>query len=323
MGGQVETLRPALGATGNSGCRWAKSLNPYCTSYSAFYDKESFSTAFRQYSGTGYSANLRPAVYYRPSLDHIDNPSLGLSLLDSFQSQTKCHLQPIIRSDFSQSLPRISGKNRESGYLQLTSLPRATAFLNTESESFALHPPQPAVLPVQHIVGAKEKSGFTEEVPLQPNTFLPSYMSHPRRTEISVTKTDFLPISFLQGSEPLPGLASRAPRETGFSHDTLDGFACPASPFPSFPTRNTIKGLPMEMSIGKKEGSGFILNAPNLSALPNTPYHCSHFLTSYQSKFCDSAAFEKLKPKWNKGGIHKAKSHGYASRDTDRFNLKE
>lgn len=28
-------------------------------------------------SGSGFTANQRPAIYYRPSLDHTDNPQFG------------------------------------------------------------------------------------------------------------------------------------------------------------------------------------------------------------------------------------------------------
>ncbi|KAK3526139.1 hypothetical protein QTP70_016117, partial [Hemibagrus guttatus] len=46
------------------------------------------------------------------------------SLLDSFQSQTKRHYQPLIVPSGAEALPRTRVKSRESGYLQLYTYPR-------------------------------------------------------------------------------------------------------------------------------------------------------------------------------------------------------
>ncbi|XP_070297083.1 stabilizer of axonemal microtubules 4 [Salvelinus sp. IW2-2015] len=234
MVSQVDMVtRPSLGGTGSPGGRLANtSLNLYCTSYRASYGKEDFSPCLGHHFGTGYSANLRPAVYYSPSLDHTDNPQFGRSLLDSFQSQTKRHFQPLTRPDGSETLPCPSGQIRESGYLQLKTRPTANVSIQTEyMDNFVPYRPRPPVSQKHQLVGAQGESGFTEGTALQPNTFLPQYhMVNPRRTENSVMRDDFLPISFLQGSEMLPRLVSRGPRETGFTRDTVDPLACLMGP---------------------------------------------------------------------------------------------
>ncbi|XP_064878269.1 stabilizer of axonemal microtubules 4 isoform X2 [Oncorhynchus nerka] len=301
MVSQVDLVtRPSLRGTGSPGGRLANtSLNLYCTSYRASFGKEGFSPCLGHHYGTGYSANLRPAVYYSPSLDHTDNPQLGRSLLDSFQSQTKRHFQPLTRPDGSETLPCPSGQIRESGYLQLKTRPAANVSIQTEyKEHFVSYRPRPPVSQKHQLVGAQGESGFTEGTALQPNTFLPQYhMVNPRRTENSVMRHDFLPISFLQGSEMLPRLVSRVPRETGFTRDTLDPLAC-------------------------LELSGFILNSPNLKTLSHTPSDPSRVRTHYQSKFCDVPALEKLREGCTRGSIHKHRTNGYTGRDTDRFNLR-
>ncbi|XP_071003730.1 stabilizer of axonemal microtubules 4-like [Oncorhynchus clarkii lewisi] len=325
MVSQVDLVtRPPLRGTGSPGGRLANtSLNLYCTSYRASFGKEVFSPCLGHHYRTGYSANLRPAVYYSPSLDHTDNPQLGRSLLDSFQSQTKRHFQPLTRPDGSETLPCPSGQIRESGYLQLKTRPTANVSIQTEyKEHFVPYRPRPPVSQKHQLVGAQGQSGFTEGTALQPNTFLPQYhMVNPRRTENSVMRDDFLPISFLQGSEMLPRLVSRVPRETGFTRDTLDPLACLVSVLPGSGTQKISSPADQKL-IGMKELSGFILNSPNLKTLSHTPSDPSSVRTHYQSKFCDVPALEKLREGWTRGGIHKHRTNGYTGRDTDRFNLR-
>ncbi|XP_052322948.1 protein phosphatase 1 regulatory subunit 32 isoform X1 [Oncorhynchus keta] len=329
MVSQVDLVtRPSLRGTGNPGGRLANtSLNLYCTSYRASFGKEGFSPCLGHHYGTGYSANLRPAVYYSPSLDHTDNPQLGRSLLDSFQSQTKRHFQPLTRPDGSETLPCPSGQVRESGYLQLKTRPTANVSIQTEyKEHFVPYRPRPPVSQKHQLVGAQGESGFTEGTALQPNTFLPQYhMVNPRRTENSVMRHDFLPVSFLQGSEMLPRLVSRVPRETGFTRDTLDPLACLVSVLPGSGTQKISSPADQKligMKFGFQELSGFILNSPNLKTLSHTPSDPSRVRTHYQSKFCDVPALEKLREGWTRGSIHKHRTNGYTGRDTDRFNLR-
>lgn len=40
-------------------------------------DRMGFTSYLGRPSETGFTSNHRPAIYYRPSLDHIDNPQFG------------------------------------------------------------------------------------------------------------------------------------------------------------------------------------------------------------------------------------------------------
>ena len=51
----------------------------YVTQNSTTYGKhwQNFKPRMGRHSGTGYSANFRPQVYYSTKLDEVDNPTLG------------------------------------------------------------------------------------------------------------------------------------------------------------------------------------------------------------------------------------------------------
>ncbi|KAI4897475.1 hypothetical protein NFI96_013354, partial [Prochilodus magdalenae] len=200
---------------------------------------------------------------------------------------------------------------------------RALSSLTEYRCSYVPHRP---ALPVYHkrqIVGAKEESGFTEGNSLQPYTFLPRHMhvDEVRQTHSSVTRMDFLPAAFLQGSEMLPKLVSHAPRETAFTRDTRNPLASLASLLERPRDYRQKSSMSAKRSIGLKEGSGFVLNTPTLRTLSHTPSDQLHFLTHYQSKFSDPAAFAALKTNWTRGGIHTERDSGYSGRDTDRYAL--
>nr|XP_009296003.1 protein phosphatase 1 regulatory subunit 32 isoform X2 [Danio rerio] len=75
------------------------------------------------------------------------------------------------------------------------------------------------------------------------------------------------------------------------------------------------------LSIGPVGSSGFVLNAPNITRLSQTPADPQHFLTHYQSKFYNKSLTEQQRSDWMRGGIQKHRKSGYSGRDTDRFNL--
>ncbi|XP_044050461.1 protein phosphatase 1 regulatory subunit 32 [Siniperca chuatsi] len=311
-----------VGAPGSRGRLSGNTVKLYNTSYRASYDAgRVFTSCIGHPSGTGFTANQRPAIYYRPGLDHIDNPQFGLLLSDSLISQTKRHFQPHIRSDCSGSLPNLVNKPRESGFHQLRSHPKAvTAEEKTEYRSlFVPHRFTPTVSQNRVTVGPKEESGFTEGTDLQLNTFQEkkSCMVEPRQTHSSVMKSDFMQPSFLQGTEAISGLCSHSARETGFTRGAIAPLACPTSLLPSPHTKSN---APSEKTVGKKEPTGFLLNAPNNQAFPNSPFDCSHFTTHYKSTFCHQADYEKLKSGHTGAGILSAKmDNGYNRRDMDRF----
>ncbi|XP_017340121.1 protein phosphatase 1 regulatory subunit 32 isoform X1 [Ictalurus punctatus] len=332
MDGPMDTATPSLKGKAD---RWMRnsSLNLHCTNYQQDYGKEGFSSCLGHHYGTGYSANLKPAGYYSPSRELLHNPNLGVSLLDSFQSQTKRHYQPLTVPNGAEALPSMTDKSRESGYLQLHTHPRPK-LVSCQTEYKRSYSPQRPTLSVyrkHQMVGAKEESGFTEGTNLQYNILLPqdTPMAHnsgeARQTQNSVTRTDFRPTSVLQGNEVLPKLVAHAPRETAFTRDTQELLrTCPDSPVPACPHGHRQKSLLFaERSIGRKESSGFILNTPILKTLSDTPYDPLQFLSHYHNKFCDKAGFDTLKAGWNRGGIHKHRDSGYSGRDTDRYKYYE
>ncbi|XP_071353533.1 stabilizer of axonemal microtubules 4 isoform X2 [Trachinotus anak] len=322
------TVSATVGATGSRGRLTSDTLKVYNTSYGASYGERAhgrvnFPSHLRHPSETGFTANQRPAIYYRPSLDHTDNPQFGVLLSDSFMSQTKRHYQPHVRSDGSGSLPNLLNKPRDSGFCYLRSHPKTVAGgEKTEYQRlFVPHRLIPAVSQNHLTVGPKGETGFTEGTDLQLNTFQEKNSSRvqaePRQTHSSVMKNDFLPPPFLQGTEAIPGLCSHSCRETGFTRGAIAPLACPSSLLPPPQTKSN---APTEKTIGKKEPTGSLLNAPNNQTFPHTPFDCSHFTTHYNSRFCRDADLEKLRSGHTGAGTISAKmDNGYSRRDMDRF----
>ncbi|XP_038562396.1 protein phosphatase 1 regulatory subunit 32 [Micropterus salmoides] len=312
---------PTVGATGSRGRLSSNTV--YNNSYRGSYDAGTvnFTSHLGPPSGTGFTANQRPAIFYRPSLDHIDNPQFGLLLSDSFMSQTKRHYQPHIRSDCSGCLPNLVNKPKESGFYQLRNHPKTvTEKEKTEYQRlFVPHRLIPTVSQNYVTVGPKGESGFTEGTNLQLNTFQEkkSRMVEPHQTHSSVMKSDFIQPSFLQGTEAGSSLCSHSARETGFTQGAIAPLACSASLLPSPHTKNN---TPTEKTIGKKEPTGFLLNAPNNQTFPNAPFVCSHFTTHYKSMFCHQDDYVKLKSGHACTGIIGVKmDNSYNRRDMDRF----
>ncbi|XP_042559786.1 protein phosphatase 1 regulatory subunit 32 [Clupea harengus] len=303
-------------------------LNHYCTSYTQSHNKTGPWPRLGHHYGTGYSSNLRPAVYYTPNLDKEDNRQLGLSLLNP-ESQTWRDFQPIRRAIRGQPALTPAGQERESGYLQHRFLPPAVPMsLKTEYKGcFIPHQPPPSVSRGHCVVGEKGESGFTEGESLQSNTFLPHFCptDDARRMGRSMMKSDFLPKLFLQGSEECPGLVTQAARETGFTRDTVDPLAHPASllapPVKGHKQKSILHFRRFSGKMSPSDSSGFTHNAPTLKT--NTPPpEPAHYFTHYQHRFCDVTAAERLRSGWTRGGIHTNRASGYAGRDTDRFNLR-
>ncbi|KAL7857678.1 hypothetical protein AOLI_G00177800 [Acnodon oligacanthus] len=247
-------------------------------------------------------------------------------MLDSLQSQSQRRYQHLAVPNATEEPLSTIAQTRESGYLQLhTPRPRAASCLTEYRCIYVPHRPSLPVCRKHRIVGTKEESGFTEGNSLQPYTFLPLHMhvlqDGVRQTHSSVTRMDFLPSAFLQGREMLPKLVSHTPRETGFTRDTRNPLASHASLLVHPRGCRQRSSMSAERSVGLKEGSGFVLNTPTLRTLSHTPSDPQHFLTHYQSKFCDPAAIAALKANWTTGGIHTQRRSGYSGRDTDRFNL--
>ncbi|XP_067356761.1 stabilizer of axonemal microtubules 4 isoform X1 [Channa argus] len=328
MAEQRRIAKPAGGAR-NSNCQLTTKIPVYSTTYSATFGKRvhdplrvNFKSYYGHPSGTGFTANQRPGLYYRPTLDHIDNPRFGILLSDSFMSLTKRDYQPRIRSDFSGSLPNLNNKLPHSGFCQLRTHTNKASTVEDKSEyqrCFLPHRLTSIVSQNHVIVGPKEDTSYTEGTELQLNTFQEKNRSNVelRQTPRSVMKNDFLPPLPLQDKGAIPALCSHSCRETGFTRDTKAPLACPTSLLPSPHT----KSRPLtKKTIGKKEPTGSLLNAPNNQCLPNTPFDISHFKTHYKSRFCDYADVDKLRCGYIGAGILSTKMDtGYNRRGTDRY----
>ncbi|XP_036964407.1 protein phosphatase 1 regulatory subunit 32 isoform X2 [Acanthopagrus latus] len=327
----AEQERTTAGATGSRGRLTSSKLcnTSYWETYCERVQDQSsmnLSPFLGHPSGTGFTANQRPVVFYRPSLDHVDNPQFGLLLSDNYKSQTKRHYRPHIQPDYySGPLPNLVNEHRRSGFHQLKSLPKTvTAEAKTEYQRlFVPHPLTSTVSQNLVTLGPKGKTGFTEETDRQPFTFQDreSCAVESRQTHSSVTKTDFMPPTFLQFgvTEARPGLCRLSSRETGFTRGAIAPLACPSS---LLPWKQTQSKAPTLKTIGKKEPTGALLNAPSNQIFPEAPYDRSDFTTHYKSMFCHCADTEELKSGHTPSGIYGVKmDSGYNRRDTDRFIL--
>ncbi|KAM7003497.1 stabilizer of axonemal microtubules 4 [Tautogolabrus adspersus] len=276
---------------------------------------ENFTSHLGHTSSSGFTANNRPAIYYRPSLDLIDNPDMGFMLSDNFMSQTKQHYQPHLQPACSGSLPNLLNKRRESGFHQLKCPPK-TAILEEKTEYQRTNAPFTPTVSQKHMtVGPKSESGFTRETDRQPRKIS---TVEPHQSHSSVMKSDFISPSFLQDIEATPGLCGRSCQESGFTRGAISPLACdPTSILPSIKTKSE---APTKKSIGKKEPTGSLSNSSNNQAFPKTPFDCSHFTTHYESSFGHPAAYEKFKSGSAQAGIIRTKmDNGYNRRDMDRF----
>ncbi|XP_006026075.1 protein phosphatase 1 regulatory subunit 32 [Alligator sinensis] len=77
----------------------------YATSYGTAYGQEKFHPRVGCHSGTGYKSNYLPVVYYKSSLDRVDNPAMGLLLRDNYESVTTQHFRPLQVPDGKCPLP--------------------------------------------------------------------------------------------------------------------------------------------------------------------------------------------------------------------------
>ncbi|XP_016324400.1 protein phosphatase 1 regulatory subunit 32-like [Sinocyclocheilus anshuiensis] len=345
MVGPLDAVKPLVG-TGRPGGRPTNiGLDQYCTSYRQSYSKELFQSCLGHHFGTGYSANHRPVLYYSSSLDRYDNPQFGLSLLDSFESQTKRHYQRLVLPDGTEPLACSGSRRRESGYLQLQTQPRPRAASCQTEYKGTYIPHRLRVLGVSDqcvfvLVGPIEDSGYTKEANLQLNTFLTQNinMDDARRTQESVMRTDFLPGCFLQvvslflsfsaitlsiNISTIFKMCVSWMRSVAFTRETQRPLTSSAflQDGVSEDSGQKTRTAAARWSIGPMGSSGFVLNAPNITSLSHTPADPQHFLTHYQSKFCDKSSVVQQRSEWVRGGIQRQRECGYSGRDTDRFNL--
>ncbi|XP_075327290.1 stabilizer of axonemal microtubules 4 [Odontesthes bonariensis] len=282
MAEQGRIVMPTVGAAGRKG-RLSSSNKLKLSNNS--YTVMRFTSYVGRPSVTGFTSNQRPAIYYKPSLDLIDNPQFGSLLSDSFLSQTKRHYQPHLSFNYLGSLPNLTNKPTDSGFHQLRSHLKTLAVEEkTEYQQLFVPHRLTASVPENHVrMGPKGKTGFTEGTELQLNTFQEknSHTVVPRQTQRSVMKSDFVPPSPLQGTEAIVGLCTHSCRETGFTRGAIAPLACPTSLLPLPQTKSS---APTVKTIGKKELTGALLNVPSNQAFPNTSFDSSHFATHYNTK---------------------------------------
>ncbi|KAG7523052.1 hypothetical protein JOB18_037689 [Solea senegalensis] len=278
-------------------------------------------------SETGFTANQRPALYYTPSLDRTDNHQFGLLLSDSFMSQTKQHYRPNIHSDCSKFLPNLTDRRRYSGFHQLRTHQKTESDMEkTEYQRlFVPHHLTSTVSQKLVNIGAREQTGFTAGADLHYNTFQEKNSCRAwverHQTHTSVMKNYFLPTSFLQGAELMPSLRSRSCQETGFSRGAAAAAPLASPTSSSTPLCKT--NAPTVRIIGKKEPTGFLLNAPNNQVFPNKSFDCLQFTTHYKSKFSPDAGLEELRSSHGGAGVISSKmENAYNRRDMDRFIIK-
>ncbi|XP_034540790.1 protein phosphatase 1 regulatory subunit 32 isoform X2 [Notolabrus celidotus] len=320
MDEQGRIVMPIIGATGNRAQLAGDKL--HSTSYREFYGQKgsgmvNFSSHLGNPGRSGFTSNNRPAVYYKPSLDLIDNPQMLLMLSDNFISQTKQHYQPHVLPDGSGSLPSLLEEHRQSGFHQQMSHPK-TAILEKKTEYQRVYDPKhftPTVHQNHVTLGPKTESGFTRETDRQPRKIS---VVDPQQTYSSVMRSDFTCPSFLQGKEATPSLCGRSCQESGFTRGAVAPLASDSTSI--LPSSKTKQETPSKKTIGKKEPTGSLSNAPNNQAFPLTPFDSSHFTTHYRNTFCHRADDEKL----TSGGtcygiISPKKDYAYNRRDMDRF----
>ncbi|KAG7523054.1 hypothetical protein JOB18_037689 [Solea senegalensis] len=254
-------------------------------------------------SETGFTANQRPALYYTPSLDRTDNHQFGLLLSDSFMSQTKQHYRPNIHSDCSKFLPNLTDRRRYSGFHQLRTHQKTESDMEkTEYQRlFVPHHLTSTVSQKLVNIGAREQTGFTAGADLHYNTFQEK--------------------NSCRGAELMPSLRSRSCQETGFSRGAAAAAPLASPTSSSTPLCKT--NAPTVRIIGKKEPTGFLLNAPNNQVFPNKSFDCLQFTTHYKSKFSPDAGLEELRSSHGGAGVISSKmENAYNRRDMDRFIIK-
>ncbi|CAJ1056566.1 protein phosphatase 1 regulatory subunit 32 isoform X2 [Xyrichtys novacula] len=120
-----------------------------------------------------------------------------------------------------------------------------------------------------------------------------------------------------QGNKATLSLRGCFSQESGYTRGAVTPLACyPTSVLLSPKTKSD---SPTKKTIGVKESTGFISNAPNNQAFPNTPFDGSHFTTHYRSMFVHHAD----KDKCTRAGILSAKKdYAYNRDDMVRFILR-
>jgi len=111
-------------------------LSHYATSYASHHAIPDFTPRPKTHSGTGYLANFRPVVYYKESLDALDNPEILSSIRSNYLSTTKQHFKESRGAGGSEPLPPSIYK-AGSGFITgtVTTLPLQRAVTDVHADT--------------------------------------------------------------------------------------------------------------------------------------------------------------------------------------------
>ncbi|XP_012817586.1 protein phosphatase 1 regulatory subunit 32 isoform X2 [Xenopus tropicalis] len=309
-------------------------LNFYCTTYNNSYGLSDIPTggfshrsAGLSHRRTGYQSNLRPAVYYSPSLDRLDNPNMGLMLRNNYTSITNRDFGPLKVPTGTEPLP-YTLHPPNSGYHKSSEITNpkfraGPAFMSTEYKSrFTPGNGHRPGFPRSAVVGPTENSGFTEGLNLEIINYDP-YSQHRapkgyhRMMGQSMTKTDFLPLTTLQGRELLPALAKKAERDSGFTREanTVLSVNTPHGTQPGDNGNRQNLDMLGQVSVGIKEPSGYSQN--NFLYVQPQQQPPQQYLTNYNMRFTDPKPVGKDREGWTRGGIQKQHFSGFSLNNED------
>ncbi|XP_073430057.1 stabilizer of axonemal microtubules 4 isoform X1 [Dendrobates tinctorius] len=247
--------------------------------------------------------------------NEVTNPKSGA--VKSVHFDTRDHGSEVIPGILPQHRPLLSVP-QVKGSPDMENFQHGPSFMSTEYKTrftpkSSHHPGRSHT----EIIGEMENSGFTEGSNLDPITHDPYSQyrvprGYHRLMGHSITKTDFLPSSTLQGREPLPALAGNSDRDSGFSRE-LDQVLCANAPFNDFQSNDKDKSkddLLGRMFIGKKETSGFSNN--NLIYVQSVKEPPQQYLTNYNLRYYNPVPRGGDREGWTRGGIQKQLHTGFS-----------
>ncbi|XP_046500476.1 protein phosphatase 1 regulatory subunit 32 [Equus quagga] len=219
-------------------------------------------------------------------------------------------------------------QQQDRGSLEWESARYGPHFMTSEYNSkYLKEPSQEPDLLQRRSIGAKEETGFTKESTRSPIVFQPPSQALPGDPVLlpsrSVTKSDFLPMTYPHGDELLPTLTRGSEWETTFSRGnerTLNPRVPPPSPEPSSMTRQfqppqrmqqTNVSLLGQETVGSKEPTGFSLNSPSYVRSPYDPGMDNRYLNAYNQRYFENIPKGRDCEGWTRGGIQPQKPGGY------------
>ncbi|XP_044126848.1 protein phosphatase 1 regulatory subunit 32 [Bufo gargarizans] len=261
-----------------------------------------------------------PHALYSPQSGYINSSevtNIKSKAVKSVHFDTRDHGSEVIPGILPQHRPLLLAPQGK-GSPDMENFQHGPSFMSTEYKTRftpkATHHPG---LTQRAKIGEMENSGFTEGSNLEPITHDPFSQhrvpkGYHRLMGHSITKTDFLPASILQGREPLPALARNSDRDSGFSRE-LDQVLRTNGPLndcrPSDKDKNN-DDLLGRMFVGKKEASGFSKN--NLTYVQSEKETPQQYLTNYNLRFYDRVTNGRDREGWTRGGIQKQLHSGFS-----------